>query len=75
MLSPCFKYESGLQKTDMHVVSRSILLPHMQKSQEALADASKSIRKRTENNEHTVAVLCQRHDFILLYHFLDFFVF
>ena len=38
-----------------------------------LGDARKSIRKRIENNEHTVAVLCQRHDLILLYHFFIFF--
>ena len=30
-------------------------------------------RESKTNNEHTVAVLCQRHDFILLYHFFDFF--
>ena len=52
----------------------NILLAHMQKSHKALADTRKSIRKRIEN-EHTVAVLCQRHDFILLYHFFNFFVF
>ena len=38
----------------------------MQKSREALADT---------NNEHTVGVLCQRHDFILFYHFFYFFCF
>ena len=32
-------------------------------------------REPKTNNEHTVAVLCLRHDFILLHHFLDFFVF
>ena len=26
-----------------------------------------------ENNEHTVVVLCQKHNFILLHHFFDFF--
>ena len=26
------------------------------------------------NNKHTVAVLCQRHDFIILYNFFDFYV-
>ena len=50
MLCPCFKYESGLKKTDMHVVD-CILLPHMQKSREALADAHKRIRKRIENKQ------------------------
>ena len=31
MLCPCFKYESGLKKTDMHVVKvGNILLPHIQ---------------------------------------------
>ena len=44
----------------------NILLPHKQKSREALADT---------NNEHTVGVLCQRHDFIVLYHFIYFFLF
>ena len=48
----------------------------MQKSLEALTDARKSIQREwKKNNEHTVAVLYQRHDFILLYHFFDFFVF
>ena len=32
-------------------------------------------RESQTNNEHTVAVLCQKHDFILLHHFFDFFVF
>ena len=27
------------------------------------------------NNEHIVAILCKRHDFILLHHFFDFFSF
>ena len=44
MLCPCFKYELGRQVD-------SILLPHMQKSSEALADARKSIRKRIENKQ------------------------
>ena len=30
-------------------------------------------RESKTNNEHTVAVLCQRHDFVLLHHFLYFF--
>ena len=38
MLCPYFKYESVLKKTNMHV-GDSILLPHMQKSREALANA------------------------------------
>ena len=54
----------------------NILLPYMQKSHEPLADARKSIRKSIENKQWTaVAVLCQRHDFILLHHFFYFFVF
>ena len=32
-------------------------------------------RESQTNNEHTVAVLCHKHDFILLHHFFDFFVF
>ena len=32
-------------------------------------------RESKTNNEHTVAVLCQRDDFILLYHFFNFYVF
>ena len=32
-------------------------------------------RESKTNNENTVAVLCQRYDFILLHHFLDFFGF
>ena len=32
-------------------------------------------RQSKTSNEHTVAVLCQRHDFILLYHFFHFFNF
>ena len=41
MLCACFKYESGLKKSDMHI----------QKSPEALADASKSIRQRIEKEQ------------------------
>ena len=52
----------------------NILLPHMQKSHEALADARESIRKRIENKQWTYcSSLCQRPDFILLHHFFDFF--
>ena len=52
----------------------SILMPHKQKSREALY--AKVFEKESKtNNEHIVAVLCLRHDFILLYHFFDFFVF
>ena len=52
MLCPCSKYESGLTKTDMHVVKvGNNLLPHMQKSRKASANAGKSIRKRIENKE------------------------
>ena len=48
----------------------------MQKSPEALADPRKVFERESKtNNEHTVAALCQRYDFILLYHFFDFFVF
>ena len=76
MLCPCCKYEPGLKKTGMHVDKvDNILLSYMQKSRKALADPRKSIQKRIENNEHTVAVLCQRHDFILLYHVFHVFVF
>ena len=56
-------------------------MPHMQKPREALADARKSIRKKSKTNsvvivdKQTVAVLSQRHDFVLLYHFFGFFVF
>ena len=32
-------------------------------------------RESKRNNEHTVAVLCKRHDFILLHNFFDFFWF
>ena len=32
-------------------------------------------RESKRNNEHTVANLCKRHDFILLHHFFDFFWF
>ena len=43
----------------------SILLPHMQKLREALADDAKAFERESEtNNEHTAAVLCQRYDFI-----------
>ena len=56
-------------------------MPHMQKPREALADARKSIRKKSKTNsvvivdKQTVAVLSQRHDFILLYHFFGFLFF
>ena len=32
-------------------------------------------RESQTNNEHTVVVLCQKHDFILLHHLFDVFVF
>ena len=76
MLCPCFKYESGLKKTDMHVVKvGNILLPHIQKSREALADARKSIRKRVENKQWTYcSSFMSKTCFILLNHFFDFLI-
>ena len=48
----------------------------MQKSREALADARKVFERESKaKNEHTLAALCQRHDFILFYHSFDFFDF
>ena len=38
-------------------------------------DAKVFERESKTNNEHTVTVLCQRHGFILLYHFIVFFCF
>ena len=32
-------------------------------------------RESQTNNAHSVVVLCQKHDFILLHHFFDFFRF
>ena len=32
-------------------------------------------RRSQTNNEHTLAVLCQKHNFILLHYFFDFFAF
>ena len=77
MLCRCSKYESGLKKINMHVVKvGNILLPHMQKYRKVLAACIKAKvfgRESKTNNGHTVAVLCQRHDFVLLYHL--FFIF
>ena len=48
----------------------------MQKPCEALMMDAKVFERESEtNNGHTVAALCQRHDFILLHHFFDSFVF
>ena len=53
MLCPCFKYESGLKKTDMHVVSRqhSIAAHTKIMQKKAVDDASKSIQQRIENKQ------------------------
>ena len=52
-LCQCFKYKSGLKKTDMHVVSSQHSIAAHAKIREALADASKSIRQRIENKQWT----------------------
>ena len=44
-------------------------------SLEALADAQVFKRGSQRNNEDSVAVLCQKHSFILLHHCFDFFCF
>ena len=57
----------GRQTTFRHARGKAdnILLPQMQKSREALADDAKVFERESEtNNEHTAAVLWQRHDFI-----------
>ena len=73
MLCPCFKYESGLKQTDMHVVSRQH--SNAAHAKIRLMQAKVFNRELKTDNEHTAAVLCQRHDFIFLYHFLIFLFF
>ena len=76
MFRPCFKYESGLKKTYMCVVSRQhSIAAHAKIAKLWLMQIKVFDRESKTNNEHTVAVLCQRYDFILVYHFFDFFVF
>ena len=65
MLCLCFKYGSGLVRHARGKVDY-ILLPHLQKPRESLPMHAKVYKRESKaNNEHTVAVLCQRHDFIL----------
>ena len=75
MLCPCLKYESGPKKTDMHMVSRQHSIAARAKIMRRLMQAKAFDRESKTNNEDTVAVLCQRHDFILLYHFFHFLIF
>ena len=74
MLCPCYKYKSGLQK-NRHARGKveNILLSHMQKLRKVcLMHAEVFERESKTNNKHTVAVLSQRPDFILLYYFFVF---
>ena len=57
MLCPCFKYKTGLKKT----------------AKLWLMQAKVFDRESKTNNEHAVAVLCQRHGFIIIYHFFHYF--
>ena len=50
MLCLCFKYGSGLVRHARGKVDY-ILLPHLQKPRESLADARKSIQKRIESKQ------------------------
>ena len=62
MLCSCFKCESGLKKTKMHVVRQTAFYCCTFKNPAKLWLMHKSIRKRIKtNNKHTVAVLCLRH--------------
>ena len=58
ILCPWFKCESGLKKTDMHVVKQRAFYcrTHMQKSGEALAYARKSIWKSIKNKQWTYCI-------------------
>ena len=71
MLCPCCKYESGLKKTGMHMVRQITFYCRTCKNHAKLWLMHSKVfeRESKTNNEHTVAVLYQRHDFILLYHF------
>ena len=71
MLCPCCKYESGLKKTGMCVVRQTTFYCRTCKNHAKfwLMHAKVFKREWKTNTEHTVAVLYQRHDFILLYHF------
>ena len=51
MLCSCFKYGSGLKKTDMHMVNRQHSIAAHANSRIAMADANKSIRQRVENKQ------------------------
>ena len=75
-LCPCFKYESGVKKTDMPVGRQATLYCRTCKNHACLWLMHAKVFKRESktNNEHTAAVLCQRHDFIILYNFFDFYV-
>ena len=70
-------YESGLRKTDMYVVRRTAFYCCTCKNYAKLwlMPAKVFERKSKTYNEHTVAILCQRHDFILLHHIFDFLAF
>ena len=76
MLCPYFKYESGLKKNDMHVGRWTAFCCRICKNHAKLwlIHAKVSKRESKTNNEHTVGVLCQRDDFIMLYHFFYFYV-
>ena len=54
---------------------RTVFVRHVKKFHEGFADTRKCIKKRIKKtNKDAVAVLCQRHDFILLHHFFFFFL-
>ena len=76
MLCPCCKYYSGVRKTGMQVVRQTTFYCPKCKNHAKLwlLHAKAFERESKTNNEHTVAVLCQRHDFILLHHFFDFLI-
>ena len=74
MLCPCCKNYSGVRKIGMQVVRQTTFYYPKCKNHSKfwLLHAKAFERESKTNNEHTVAVLCQRHDFIPLYHFLIF---
>ena len=77
MLCARFKYESGLKNARARGKYTAFFYCRTCKYQTKLWLMQEEVfdRESKTNNEHTVAVLCQRNYFILLYHFFDFFVF
>ena len=64
MLCPCFKYESGLKKIDMHVVRLTAFYCRTCKNQVKLwLMHAKVFERESKTNKHNAAVL--RSDMIL----------